>query len=236
MKRNWILLNLTLFVVTLVLGYQLKKQWRAYWDTHSSAKIKPSSVSTPQLPASASKGVVAPNYSAIVDKHLFNLERNNVIPADPLPAAETKVLAPKPILMGMMGLAGNTYALMVSGSGGDSTLYRRLKIGEQLDGYTLVRVLHDKVVMNADGKEVDVSIADQPRPRSQQPATAGGSAAVGASKVSAVGSAASPSTTAHSDAPQVPAGDAPEGTVFNGRRKRIVPSPFGPTIVWEDVK
>ena len=30
--------------------------------------------------------------------------------------------------------------------------------------------------------------------------------------------------------------DAPEGTVFNGKRKRIVASPFGPTIVWEDVK
>ena len=36
--------------------------------------------------------------------------------------------------------------------------------------------------------------------------------------------------------PRDPAGNAPEGTVFNGKRKRIVPSPFGPTIVWEDVK
>ncbi len=236
MKRNWMLLNLALCVVALWLGYQLKKQWRAYSDTHSSAKIQPPRLSPSQLPANVSKGNVVPNYSSIVDQHLFNLERNNAIPVDPQATAEPKVLAPKPILMGTMGLAGSTYALMVSGSGGDSTLYRRLKIGEQLDGYTLVKVLHDKVVMNADGKELDVSIADQPRQRSQQSAPGGTSSAGSGSKVSAVGSAADARATAPSDAPQVPPGDAPDGTVFNGRRKRIVPSPFGPTIVWEDVK
>ena len=159
-----------------------------------------------------------------------------MIPADPQATTAPKVLAPKPILMGTMGLAGSTYALMVSGSGGDSTLYRRLKIGEQLDGYTLVKVLHDKVVMKADGKELDVSIADQPRQRSQQSAPGGTSSAGSGSKVSAVGSAADARATAPSDTPQAPPGDAPEGTVLNGRRKRIVPSPFGPTIVWEDVK
>lgn len=205
-----------------------------YRTSHSSPQIQPQSTQPTQLPGRFSRQVTPPNYSAIVDKHLFNLERNNVIPADPPPPSEPKVLAPKPVLMGTMGLAGNTYALMVSGTGADSSLYRRLKVGEQLDGYTLVKVLRDKVVMNADGKELDVRIADQPRPRSQ-PASDGAGAG-SASKVSAVGSAGNSASATSSSSPQVPAGDAPEGTVFNGRRKRIVPSPFGPTIVWEDVK
>jgi hypothetical protein len=135
--------------------------------------------------------------------------------------------------MGTMGLAGSTYALMVSAAGGDSTLYRRLKIGEQLDGYTLVKVLHDKVVMSAGGAELDVRIADQPKPRLQ--AAPGEAASGSGSRVSAVGSAANPNS-AQTDSPQVPASNAQEGTVFNGKRKRIVASPFGPTIVWEDVK
>ncbi len=105
MKRNWMLLNLALCVVALSLGYQLKKQWRAYSDTHSSAKIQPPRLSPSQLPANVSKGNVVPNYSSIVDQHLFNLERNNVIPADPQATTAPKVLAPKPILMGTMGLS-----------------------------------------------------------------------------------------------------------------------------------
>jgi len=234
MKRNWILLNLALCATASLLAFQLKKQWEAYGTSHNSVKIQPQTTETTQLPGRVAILATAPNYSPIVDKHLFNLERNNVIPAEPLPPSEPKVVAPKPILMGTMGLAGSTYALMVSGTGSDSTLYRRLKVGEQLDGYTLVKVLRDKVVMNADGKELDVRIEDQPRPRSQ-PAT-GGPAAGSGSKVSAVGAAGNSAPAANSGSPQVPAGDAPEGTVFNGRRKRIVPSPFGPTTVWEDVK
>jgi hypothetical protein len=233
MNRTWTLLNLVLFVTASLLAFQLRKQWQTYHASHNAAKIQPQSAQATQYPGQVSKPLTAPNYSAIVDNHLFNLERNNVVPVDPPPPSEPRVSAPKPILMGTMGLAGSTYALMVSAAGGDSTLYRRLKIGEQLDGYTLVKVLHDKVVMSAGGAELDVRIADQPKPRLQ--AAPGEAASGSGSRVSAVGSAANPNS-AQTDSPQVPASNAQEGTVFNGKRKRIVASPFGPTIVWEDVK
>lgn len=227
------LLNLVLFVTASLLAFQLRKQWQTYYASHNAARIQPQSTQATQYPGYVSKLVTVPNYSAIVDKHLFNLERNNVVPVDPPPPSEPKVVAPKPILMGTMGLAGTNYALMVSGAGGDSNLYRRLKVGDQLDGYTLVKVLHDKVVMNAGGTELDVRISDQPKPRSQP---APGVTATGSgSRVSAVGTSGNPNP-AQTDSAQMPAPDAPEGTVFNGRRKRIVASPFGPTIVWEDAK
>ena len=225
-------MNLALCATALLLAYQFRRQWRAYRVSHNLAQIQPQTSQTPQIPGRGSRQET-PNYSAIVDKHLFNLERNNVVPIDP-PPPEAKLLGPKPILMGTMGMAGSTYALMVSGSGTDSSLYRRLKVGEQLDGYTLVKVLRDKVVMSAEGRDLDVRIADQPRPRSQ-PASAGVAAGSG-SKVSAVGSSDNSTSAAVSNSAEIPAGNAPEGTVFNGKRKRIVPSPFGPTIVWEDVK
>ncbi|MBM3801033.1 MAG: hypothetical protein FJW26_01850 [Acidimicrobiia bacterium] len=236
MNRNWMLLNIALCSTALLLGYELRKQWRAYRIAHDSAKLQPQGAAAFQRPPSAPGSVVPPNYSAIVDKHLFNLERNNLVPPEPEPAAAMKVLAPRPILMGTMGLSGSSYALMVSGSGRGSNIYRRLKVGEDLDGYRLVRVLHDKVVMSADGKELDVRIADQPRPRSQPTAYAGGVGAGGGTRVSALGSPASSASATQPSAGQMPDPDAPEGTVFNGRRKRIVASPFGPTTVWEDAK
>ena len=150
------LLNLVLFVTASLLAFQLRKQWKTYHASHNAVRIQPQSTQAIQSAGYAPKLLSPPNYSAIVDKHMFNLERNNVVPVDPPPPSESKVVAPKPILMGTMGLAGSNYALMVSGAGGDSNLYRRLKVGEQLDGYTLVKVLHDKVVMSAGGTELDV--------------------------------------------------------------------------------
>ena len=149
-------------------------------------------------------------------------------------ASESKVVAPKPILMGTMGLGGQQ--LCADGfrsSGRNSNLYRRLKVGEQLDGYTLVKVLHDKVVMSAGGTELDVRIADQPNPRSQSAPAATASPSGSKYRLSdRQGIQPCPRRTRLKCRRR----DAPEGTVFNGKRKRIVASPFGPTIVWEDVK
>lgn len=231
MKRHWIIINALLFLLASFLVYQVRRQWRLYERQHNPASLNASAGQMPGIIAPRSRSVVPANYSVISDNHLFNVERNNTIPPEPVPTPEPRVTAPKPILMGVMGLAGGSYALMVSGNGGESSLYRRLKLGEQLDGYTLVRVLQDRVVMNAGGQEIDVRIADQPR-RSQPAAQAAPAASAGA--VSSLGTAGGQATV-NSD-PQFPPQNAPEGTVFNGKRKRMVPSPFGMTVVWEDVK
>lgn len=235
MKKNWIILNVLLLVVAALLAFQLNNQWRFYRSRHNPGRIKPSVAQNVPSVSRTSASAQPANYSAIVDNHLFSLDRNNVIPSEPPPPTESKVLAPKPILMGTMGLAGSAYALMVSGAGGDSSLYRRLKVGDELDGYALVKVFHDKVVMKAEGQEVDVRISDQPR-RSQSAAAAPASAAGGARVAPLDGAAASGTGASGVARPEVPPGEAPEGTLFKGKRKRLVDSPFGQTVVWEDVK
>lgn len=231
MKRHWVIINALLLLLASIMVYQLRKQWRLYERQHNPASLNASAGQVPRIGARGSRSVAPANYLVISDNHLFNVERNNAIPPEPVPTPEPSVTAPKPILMGVMGLAGSSYALMVSGNGGESSLYRRLKLGEQLDGYTLVRVLQDRVVMNAGGQEIDVRIADQPR-RSQPAAQAAPAASAGA--ISSLGTPGG-QATASSD-PKFPPQNAPEGTVFNGKRKRMVPSPFGMTVVWEDVK
>ncbi len=232
MKRHWVIINGLLLLLALFLAYEFWKQWRSYQGQHNPALLNPPAAQTANGGSRSQTNTTPPNYSAIPDNHLFSIERNNVIPEDPAPLAAPKVTAPKPILMGMMGLAGGSYALMVSGNGGESNLYRRLKVGEQLDGYTLVGFLHDRVIMSADGQEIEVRIADQPR--RSQPAAQAAAATSPSSRVASLDGAGGQST-ARPD-PQVPPPDAAEGTVFNGKRKRLVPSPFGMTVVWEDVK
>ncbi|MGH9426015.1 MAG: hypothetical protein ACRD2L_06910, partial [Terriglobia bacterium] len=102
MNRTWILLNLALCATALLLAYQFRKQWHAFRTSHNSAQIQPQATPVTQLPGRAPRQITTANYSVIVDKHLFNLERNNVIPADPVPPSEPKVLAAKPVLMGTM--------------------------------------------------------------------------------------------------------------------------------------
>jgi len=235
MKKNWVILNSLLLVVVALLAFQLNNKWRLYRSSHNPGRIKPSVAQHAPSVSRISALAEPANYSAIVDLHLFSLDRNNVIPPEPPPPAEAKVLAPKPILMGTMGLDGSAYALMVSSAGGDSSLYRRLKVGDELDGYALVKVFHDKVVMKAEGKEVDVRISDQPR-RSQSAAATQGSAGAGSRVASLDGATASGAGTSGVARPEVPPAEAPEGTVFKGKRKRLVDSPFGQTVVWEDVK
>jgi hypothetical protein len=235
MKRNWVIANSLLLALALVLGYQLRRQWKSYQTSHQIALLKPAASAGETIPASAVKPAGPPNYSTIVDNHLFVIDRNNIVPPEPAPPPESKVTAPKPILMGIMGLSGNSYALMVSAATNESSLYRRLRIGEQLDGYTLTKLFPDKVLMNADGKDVEVRLNERPKVALTQGTAAAASGGTGAHVTSLEGMATT-NTTQNVNASTARPPETPEGTVVNGKRKKIVPSPFGPTVVWEDVK
>ena len=120
----------------------------------------------PGAAAAASPGSASPasasDAAAIAGHHLFHLDRHNDFPEEVTEDAEES-LGPAPVLMGTMGIGGQDVALMVSrGSRSSGGLYRRLKVGEALDGYTLLRVEGDRVVMKAGATEVKVSIDDRP--------------------------------------------------------------------------
>lgn len=233
MRKQSIAVASLLTVLACFLAYRLIRQWQTYQIDHRVARLKPQV--SPTTPASVRPPGSAQslNFSAIPDNHPFHVERNNTIPPDPPPLTQPKATGPKPILMGTMGFSGNSYALMVSTSSREPSVYRKVKVGEALDGYTLMKILPDKVVMSADGSEVDVRLDEQPRPKPQAPAYAG--AVDAANRVASMdGPGTASSTVSRADVRPAPQ-DVPEGTVVNGKRKRLVASPFGPTIVWEDV-
>ncbi len=132
------------------------------------------------------------------------------------------------------------FALMVSDTQRENTSYKQLKVGDALDGYTLVKILDQKVMMKADGKEVEVRLSvNEPskmvaREAPSGPAAGGGQVTSVSSALPALSTGASGSGTATNQ--QLPKGTIPVGTIVNGRRKKLVPSPFGMMETWEEVR
>ena len=242
MKRNLILVNLALLAIAGLLAWSLAGQWRQFEAEHGLDRPSPGSRAAaadsegPASPASAS------SYAAIVDHHLFNLDRSNDLPEEDLDEAADD-LGPVPVLMGMMGIGGEEVALMVpGGSGGSGSLYRRLKVGEALDGYTLVRIETDRVVMKAGAGEVRVGMDRRSRKPRRTTQTAS-PARTAPPSTTGVGAGSGSGNRRQGTASQRSARrratnlrNLPVGTVKEGKRLIEQQTPFGPVRVWVEQK
>ena len=241
MKRSLILLNVALAGAAILLGYTLVGQWRQFETEHrpglsdSGAPAESDGSDGPASPVSAS------SFAAIVDHHLFSPDRNNDLP-EGVTDESPEALLPLPVLMGTMGLGGEDYALMVSaGPRSADSLYRRLKVGEELDGYTLVRIEMDRVVMKTGGREVAVGMDDRSR-KPRRTARTARPVESGRSRTTGVGSGG---RRTGSDRRQSGRSvrrqgsdlrDVPVGTVRDGKRLTEEQTPFGTIKVWVENK
>ena len=95
-------------------------------------------------------------------------------------------------------------------------------------------------MMKLEGKEVEVRLSVNEPSKMVARETPGGAStnAGGAGQVTSVGSGppsgAAASGTGANQA--LPRGAIPVGTIINGRRKKLVPSPFGMMETWEEIK
>ena len=245
MKRNLVLVNLTLLGIAILLGYALLGKWRQFEAEHRLDLPNPGSRAAaghsqgPASPASAS------GFTAIVDHHLFNPDRSNHLPRE-LAAEPEEVLRPLPVLMGTMGLGREDFALMLPGGSRPSgSLYRRLKVGEELDGYTLVRVETDRVVMKSGTRQVKIGMDDRSRKPKRRARTAP-PAQTARPRTTGVGSGsgskdrregAARRQSARSKRKQLPkTWEVPLGTVRDGKRLIEEQTPFGAVRVWIEHK
>lgn len=243
MKRNILLANLGLAAMAVLLGLHLKSEWRQYQAQHNLAALNPKPDRAHLAAKPAGKSPDASNYGAIVDSLLFSPDRNSVVVADgPEPAANQA--KPRPILTGILGLGGYDLALMLPADAKDSSEYRRLKVGDSISGYTLLKCLDQKVVMSLDGKEVEVPLSEPNKlvAREYTPPETTASSATRTERVTSVAEEGAGVNSAPGGsigpARNVPAGkdSAPVGTVRDGKVKKSFPSPFGPIVAWVDEK
>jgi hypothetical protein len=239
MRKKLILIDFLLIGLAVYLGYQFKARWVSCQAEHNLLLLKQKNELKDSTQRSPTQPLSVPNYAAVVDNHLFNVERNNIIPVDP-PAPPSKVVGPKPILMGTVGLGGEEFALMLSADKNESRQYKRVKVGESLGGYTLVQILDQKVLMIADEKEVEVRLNEPSQlvARDLAPNVTAAPGPGNAEQVTTIGTEPTPPISSGSinPNPAAPPGGVPVGTIRDGRRKKLVPSPFGPMEAWEDIK
>ena len=135
---------------------------------------------------------------------------------------------------------------MVSGGSGSSGgLYRRLKVGEVLDGYTLVRIETDRVVMTTGDREVRVGMERRTRrpgrtarTAAPTPSSAPSTTGVGAGRRSGNRRQGTSSRRSARSARQRATSlmKTPVGTVRDGKRLVEQQTPFGPVRVWVEEK
>ena len=238
MKRRTVQVNLVLLGLAALWVYLLAGGWGGgeVGQRLGTSESGPRTVAASPRPASPGSPSDA---AAIADHHLFHADRHNDLPEEDSEAPETVSLR-LPVLMGTMGFGGEDYALMVSGDPNNSDkLYRRLKAGQAMDGYTLVRVETDGVVMRSGAGEVRVGINEKPRKasartRSQPRRTSSRRPR----SVSTSRSSRQPSS-ARRNAPLqrgFKTYDVPVGTVRDGKRLVEQQTPFGPIKAWVDEK
>jgi len=235
MKRDQILANFVLLATALFIGVHLKSQWVQFWAQNNLQAIE----ARKDQVAAGTKSAVQPravsNYGAIVESLLFNPDRNSVVVADAAVAVAERP-KPKPVLTGIVGLGAYDIALMLPAEARDNSEYRRLKVGESISGYTLVKCLDQKVLMSLDGREVEIPISEPKHlvAREAAPVTtgAGGSKS---ERVTSLGVAPSAQNPIQPAAPP-PATQVPVGTVREGKVLKSFPTPFGPMNLWVDEK
>ena len=236
-RKNLILLNLLLVGTALLMFLYLNRQRNQFWASYNLSIFnpKPDGASVAQNPGA--KPVPVASYVAIVDNNLFTLDRNNVIPQDPEASVVNK---PKPILTGILGFGGQDLALMLPADAKDNRDYRQLRIGDTIDGYTLIKFLDQKVTMSIGGKELEIPLSEPaklvarelPVTAPSQPTTGSGNAARVTSIDPGADSARSTAANVPNPPPQASSDQAPVGTVVDGKVKRSIPSPFGPFTIY----
>jgi hypothetical protein len=238
-RREQILVVMGLIGLNILLGWFLGRLWndyrsRAQW-LYASASARPLAT----LAAGSNQAGQPQSFVEIVDRNVFSPLRGS-LPPQPQEEAKAPTL---PLLFGTMNLGNGRFALMAPG---DQPLPvgKRVLPGDEIGGYKLVSIGMSNVVLAWQEKKITLDISESARhipgivektarasPHPAPITTVGSTANSGTAMVPGPGGA----TTSAARPSSGPFPDVPEGTVIGGKRKVLVPTPFGPVVQWQDV-
>jgi len=235
-RGKLLLLNLLLLAGLVLIGRELRSNWRAARAREEAMRAK--QVKPPAPPpvtqAVAPQPVVAAGYIDVAQQTLFAKDRNpNVVVEQEKP----KPVPAFPKLYGVMNLGDGVLAILSDGR----TRQKPYRPGDQVGEFKLSEIQADSLVFEWDQKKFPKKFSEL-QDRAAEPASA---------VESTPRQAAAPVTPAAPATPAKPgpgpdmggglsacnANDAsPAGTVVDGKRKVITESPFGKVCRWEPVR
>jgi len=239
LKKKLLLLNAALLVAIGAGVWRLREAWvaaRAREVAVLGRRVTPKSiVSAPAGPRI--EPVLATSYAEIAEKMLFARDRN------PTVVVEVKPEPPKPMpklpaLYGVMNLLDGTTAIM---SEKPEMKHIGVRPGDKIGEFTLVAVNRDEITFVWEGKEVIRRIDDMiDRAGPVQPAPAGVAQRSGPAVVAVPPSQAQQPRGEPAPGVEVAKGiracqrgdTSPAGTVADGYKKLVTPTPFGDSCRW----
>lgn len=240
MKQKLILANVVLVALCVAGVVRLRRAWvdaRAQEQVVLQKHLAP--IAPPPLrPVPAPEPVKAAEYNDIAQKMLFSKDRNPVVVVEPPPPPKVVPMPALPLFHGVVNLGDGPMAIMSEGPKGP---HRDYQPGDKVGAFTLVAVNNEELVLEWQGKTITKKVDEMLDRSTPPPATPGPAVAAAA--------APPPPPVVMAKTPGVPGSDlgtgikicqpgdtAPAGTVTDGFRKVIKPSPFGAKCYWEPEK
>ena len=225
MKRKLLLANLALLALCAAGGVHLRREWtesRAREEAVLLKRIQPAAP-PPMAPLPATEPVKAAGYNDIAQKMLFSKDRNSVVVVEPPPLPKPIPMPALPLFHGMLDLGDGPMAIMSDGPKGP---HRDYQPGDKVGAFKLVAVNNEELVLEWEGKTITKRV-DEILDRSTAAPPAPGPAKAAAAPGGDLGQGTKACQ---------PGDTSPAGTVADGMRKVIKPTPFGSKCYWETEK
>ena len=223
-KRMWII-NLLCVASLVGLGWKLVKDWRQY-----AAHNGPQALETHELAGVAvPPPLSSPDYTAVARQNPFHADRNDVI-TEP---AQAKAIGPPPLVYGSLIFGSNRSALL---GREQSPKPERVEEGGTFDGYRVVRVLPESVVLESSAGKQEIMFYNAMERLHRQAARTSASSRpasppVGTAPVTAASAPPAVLTSVEPANPESPADRAvPSKSGAAPAGKEVVDTPFGPMV------
>jgi len=235
-KRKLLWANTALVALCVAGAVHLRHEWveaRASEQAVLQRRIRPAPA--PRVPPPAAPAAVKPaSYSDIAQKLLFSKDRNPVVVVEPPPAPKPVPMPALPFFHGVVDLGDGPMAIMSVGKGP----HRDYQPGDKIGDFKLVALNNDELVLEWNGQTITKKTHEMLARNAAAPAAPGAPAAAAPAAAPVVAKApAAPGGELNGGIKAcVPGDTSPAGTVADGMKKVIKPTPFGPRCYWEAEK
>jgi hypothetical protein len=239
-SRKLLLLNIVLAVLAVVVGTRARSNWDEAEKRAGVVLSKrvPAAAPPPFSPLAAVERAHAGSYAEVAQKTLFSADRNPTVIVE---VAPPKPMPPLPLMHGVMDFGQGPVAMMSVKAG---ERQQEVHAGSTIGDFKLVSLSTDEVVLEWEGKRVVKKPSELVDRSAVQAAAAKARAAApkpantpAPAQAQVVAAASGPGTDLGGGNKACQPGDkAPAGTVENGLKKVVRPTPFGNACYWEPVQ
>jgi hypothetical protein len=251
MRRKLLLANAAFLALAAAGLWRLRveyKRARGRYQILTADAAKKPARPAPAAEPPAPPPVTPAAYLDAAEKFLFSPDRNPNIIVEPVKVKE-KPRPTLPQLFGVMNIGDGPVAIMAVDS---RSPHKVVRIGDNIGEFKLLGATGDDILLEWDGQKIHARVSDvlvRPSQAESAPATVASApapAARGSNIMSANGSDAGRPNEYKIGGPQqtasgviytsLPGDTAPNGTIYQGKRKVVRETPFGTQSWWEDVK